>query len=308
MLKFRDMPPRTKSTTEPITVDPIWLLKAGAITVLAAIFCAWLTLCGLFYQGQWQLVLHPSAIVDKTPATLGLPFDPISFAVNDSGTPQLTGWYLPAGPGARFSKTTILFLHDGAGSLADTLPQLQQLHALGLNIFAFDYRGYGLSVHSHLSNAHLSADAESAYQYLAETKKLNPKQIIPFGDGIGASLALEIAQNHPRTPAIIAENPVPDLLQKAKTDPRSHLVPVGLLYNNPFDLSALSTLPTPKLLIAPPNSPRITNLYKQAASPKTILTTDGPLTEAIKRFIDEYQPTYDPQPLPLPAPHPKKHR
>ena len=298
------MAPRPKPAAQPVTVDPVWLIKAVAITLLTALLCAWLTLCGLFYQGQWQLVLQPSTIVDKTPASIGLPFDPISFAVNDSGTPQLTGWYLPAGPGTRFSQSTLLFLHNGAGSLSDTLPQLQQLHTLGINIFAFDYRSFGQSAHSHLSNAKLSQDAESAYAYLSDTRKLNPKLIIPFGDGIGASLALEIAHNHPRTPAIILENPKPDLLQQAQNDPRSHLVPVGLLFNNSFPLNDLASLPTPKLLIAQPPTPTI---FQQAADPKTILTTTGPLTEAIKRFIDEYQPTYG-QPLPLTAPSPKKHR
>jgi len=40
-------------------------------------------------------------------------------------------------------------LHNGSGSLSDTLPQLQALHNLGINVFAFDYRGFGKSLNVH---------------------------------------------------------------------------------------------------------------------------------------------------------------
>ena len=54
-------PSQTSARTQPRkTSDPLWLIKAIAFTILVALFCGYLTLCLLFYQGQWQLVLHPT--------------------------------------------------------------------------------------------------------------------------------------------------------------------------------------------------------------------------------------------------------
>ena len=51
----------------PELIDPRWILKALAIILAVALLCAWGTLCLLWYQGQWQLVLHPSRNVATTP-------------------------------------------------------------------------------------------------------------------------------------------------------------------------------------------------------------------------------------------------
>ena len=73
-------PPPKKHSNAPIeVVHPLWLAKALALTLLAALLCAWLTLCLLFYQGDWQLILHPSPTIAQTPASLNLPFSPIRF-------------------------------------------------------------------------------------------------------------------------------------------------------------------------------------------------------------------------------------
>src|SRR5580698_8150904 len=72
-----------------------WLLGAAAVALLAAILCAWLTLCLLYWQGSWQLLYHPKAALTRTPASTGLPFEQVHFADTETGTNQLTGWWLP---------------------------------------------------------------------------------------------------------------------------------------------------------------------------------------------------------------------
>ena len=84
----------------------------------------------------------------------GLKYDEIRFDATETGVLRLTAGGFPA-ERLRIYRT-LLFLHDGSGSLSDTLPQLQALHNLGMNIFAFDYRGFGKSVNIHPSqNEHL---------------------------------------------------------------------------------------------------------------------------------------------------------
>src|ERR1700712_5735941 len=115
-------PHKTSATPPPQlveVVDPRWLLTAAAVTIVAALFCAYLTLCLLFYQGQWQFPLHPTRSVATTPAALGLPFQPVHFGVDATGTPQLSGWLIPSDSP---SASTVLLLHSGDGNSSDALP------------------------------------------------------------------------------------------------------------------------------------------------------------------------------------------
>src|ERR1700712_1516776 len=125
MSKRATKPQPTRTPVHHEVVDPRWLLKAGAATLLFALFCGWATLCFLFYQGQWQFALQPSHTVQQTPAEFKLPFEPVRFGVDATGIPQLSGWFIPSEtPGA----LTVLILHDGAGNMSDALPSAQTLH------------------------------------------------------------------------------------------------------------------------------------------------------------------------------------
>ncbi|HSY35508.1 MAG TPA: hypothetical protein VK814_07140, partial [Acidobacteriaceae bacterium] len=84
----------------PDVVSPIWLIKAIALTIVAALLCGYLTLCLLFYQGQWQLVLHPTRTSANPASIAGIPYEFIRFGPDESATPQLTGWWIPAAPGS----------------------------------------------------------------------------------------------------------------------------------------------------------------------------------------------------------------
>src|SRR5271156_229321 len=68
-------------------VDPVWLVKALALCLAAALICAWLTICLLFYLGEWQLVLHPTHTIDRTPAAASLPFTQVRFDTSETGQP-----------------------------------------------------------------------------------------------------------------------------------------------------------------------------------------------------------------------------
>jgi uncharacterized protein len=302
---------RTPPTNaQPEVVSPLWLLKAIAATIIAALVCGYLTLCLLFYQGQWQLVLHPTRTSTPPASIAGIPYELIHFGPDESATPQLTGWWIPSSPDAHYAHTTILFLPGADGSLADSVPTLASLHNLGLNVFAFDYRGYGQSAATRPSQQNMSHDADSAWQYLTNSRALPARQIIPYGTGVGASLATQLAANHPTIPALILDAPHADLLEAAQRDPRARLLPVRLLFHEHFPLAApLSTLKTPKLLLsrsAPPDQS-----FRTAADPKLTVELPSPsdslYNQSLTRFLDQYVAQYLPptpaqQLVPSPAP------
>jgi pimeloyl-ACP methyl ester carboxylesterase len=227
-----------------------WIIGGIAATLGLAAICVYLTFCLLFWQGQWQLVFHPSRSLTATPASVHLAYDEVSFDATETGVLQLNGWWIPAAPNAPYTAKTLLFLHDGAGSLSDTVPRLLALHGLGINIFAFDYRGFGKSSNLHPSEASTDEDADAAWRYLTETRHISPSSIVLYGAGLGATIAAETARRHPPAPALILEDPQPPTLTKLKFNSQTHLLPVRLLFHDRFDLEKILTgVRTPKLVL-----------------------------------------------------------
>jgi pimeloyl-ACP methyl ester carboxylesterase len=294
------------TSAPPEIVSPLWLVKAIAITIVVALFCGYLTFCLLFYQGQWQLVLHPTRTSAAPVSIAGAPYQPIHFGPDESATPQLTGWWIPSSAGARYAHITILFLTSGDGSLADSIPTLAVLHNLGLNIFAFDYRGYGQSAPTRPSQQNMTRDADSAWQYLTNSRAIPEQQIIPYGTGVGASLATQLATTHSAIPALILDDPHADLNEAAQRDPRSRLIPLSLLFHEQFPLAEpLSTLKTPKLLLA--RSTSTAPGFHTAADPKLTVelpsSSDPLYNQSLTRFLDQYlPPSPAPQLVPSTAP------
>jgi pimeloyl-ACP methyl ester carboxylesterase len=287
-----------QQAAQPEVVNPVWLIKAILFTVLAALFCGYLTFCLLFYQGQWQLVLHPVRTTASPQSIAGSPYELIHFGPDESATPQLTGWWIPASPGGRYAHTTILFLPGADGSLADSIPTLASLHNLGLNVFAFDYRGYGQSAATHPTQQNMTQDTDSAWRYLNTSRAIPPQQIVPYGTGAGASLAAHLAAAHPTLPALILDSPHTDLLDQALSDRRSSLIPVHLLFHERFPLTQpLSSLRTPKLLISRTSTPA--EAFRNAAAPKLAVEFATPsealYNQSLTRFLDQYLP---PAPVP----------
>jgi uncharacterized protein len=286
----------SRPSSQPL-VSHAWLMKAIAGVVIVALICGYLTLALLFYQGQWQLVLHPQHNAGA-PETSWIRFGP-----DESATPQLTGRWIPAAEGARYANATILFLPSGDGSLSDFNPTVDRLHNLGINVFAFDYRGYGYSADTHPNQLRMTQDAESAWTYLNTSRSIPAHQIIPYGIGVGASLATRLAANHSEIPALILESPKGDLLDIVRHDPHASLAPVRLLFHENFPLAGpLASLRTPKLLFTTDKA------LESAADPKLTVEfanpSDALYTQSITRFLDQYLPSSS-QLVPSPVPSPR---
>ena len=223
-------------------VSARWLIGAIALLLAIAAVCAWLTLCLLFWQGSWQLLYHPASAVTRTPASVGLPFDAIQFADTSAGVPQLQGWWIPAVSQARF---TMLYLHGATGNLGDAVDDLARIRAANLDVFAFDYRGYGQSHFIHPSEARMREDVESAIVYLTDTRHISASSIVVAGKDLGANLALQVAAAHPEFAGVILENPLENPVGAILRDPRAHLVPAHILVRDRWDADA----PAANLLI-----------------------------------------------------------
>jgi len=85
-------------------------------------------------------------------------------------------------PGAEY---TFLYSHANAEDLGNVYPWCKFLaKMLKVNLFAYDYSGYGLSTGAP-SEQNCYADIISAYKYLTETKKIHPSKVILYGRSLG---------------------------------------------------------------------------------------------------------------------------
>jgi len=275
-----------------------WLLGAAAIVLFAACTCAWLALCLLYWQGSWQLLYHPISAITRTPASEGLAFESVHFAATETGTTQLTGWWMPA----RESKFTVLYLHGADGNLSDTLDTLTTLHQQNLTLFAIDYRGYGQSLPilggNHPSEKRLRQDAEWALTWLTLTRQVPARSIIVCGSGLGANLATRVAADHSELAGVILIQPFRNPLATVFSDPRSRLVPSHLLVKDRFDLNAPSAalrISSLWLLDQPQaDQPEIPpNFFKSIPAQKTIAWLKPPVIrdpdfgETLRRWLDD---------------------
>ncbi|HUE22911.1 MAG TPA: alpha/beta fold hydrolase [Bryobacteraceae bacterium] len=292
----------------PPTVSGRWLLTAASLAIVAAALCAWLTLCLLFWQGSWQLLYHPTSAVTRTPASVGLAFDPVAFATTDAGEPRLKGWWIPAAPGARYSRYTVLHLHGQTGNLGDAVDSLAALHEIGVNVLAFDYRGYGQSQFNHPSEARWREDADWALSYLTATRHVSAGAIILDGRELGANLALEVAAAHPELAGVALESPLASPVDAIFKEPRARLVPAHLLVSDRFEAEkAGNRLLIPSLWLIAPAGGKIAvqakhpNGYDQITARKSIVWL-APKTNTDQQFRDAYSRWLDDLPNGLPKP------
>jgi fermentation-respiration switch protein FrsA (DUF1100 family) len=131
----------------------------------------------------------PTRAIVATPAQIGLEYESVELTTEDGV--RLHGWYLPH-PEPR---ATLLFFHGNAGNISHRLESLRLFHELGLSVLIVDYRGYGRS-DGLPDEAGIYRDAEAAWRYLTERRKIPPQRILLHGRSLGGAVAGYLATQH----------------------------------------------------------------------------------------------------------------
>lgn len=131
---------------------------------------------------------YPTGIWD--PSVYGLPYEDAWFDSED-GT-ALHGWWI-AHPKA---KATVVFCHGNTGSIGDRVGLYHQLRRLKVNVFAFDYRGYGRSA-GEPSEPGLCQDVRAALDHVHRARGIPFEDIVLFGHSLGGAVAVDGALHRP---------------------------------------------------------------------------------------------------------------
>ena len=143
------------------------------------------------YLFQRKLLYHPSAPPHFAQANTGEglihKFEKIGIKVNENI--NLNGWLHIKD----FKKKTILFLHGNAGNLDNRIYKLNFIGKLDINFLIIAWRGYSENS-GNPTEMGLYEDAESAVKFLL-SKGISEKNIILYGEYLGAAVAIHISQN-----------------------------------------------------------------------------------------------------------------
>jgi uncharacterized protein len=215
-----------------------------------------------------------------------LSLDPEDISLTTSDGTKLHAWWISA-PNAKF---TFLAFHGNASNIANRTPTYEFLRGTPANVLAVEYRGYGHS-EGKPSERGLCSDANTAYEYLVSTKRLNPESIISFGQSLGTAVAANLAA-HEKVGGLVLEAPLPSAPRVARR--LFWFLPgLSLLVHSQFDtLSSVKRLKVPILVVHCTQDPVLPfqfgqEVYDAAPSPKRFLPIDGPCHEEASLIAPE---------------------
>ncbi|HOT27757.1 MAG TPA: alpha/beta fold hydrolase [Candidatus Ozemobacteraceae bacterium] len=150
---------------------------------------------------QNYLIFFPVRLIAPPglPKIPGRTFVHVSFSADD-GT-VLTGvWMGTSSPASELnagpaSRPVLLFSHGNAGHLGYRLARLEAFANLPVDVFLYDYRGFGRS-DGRPSVSGVKKDAQAALAYLLNERKIPIERVILYGESIGGGVATWLAGDH----------------------------------------------------------------------------------------------------------------
>ena len=244
----------------------------------------------LYVPGGSRTLLDP-------PAELALDVRRVTVTTSDGV--RLVSWAMPVEGG---SGHWLLICHGNAGNISDAGRPYHyaRLRALGLSLFAFDYRGYGESEGAP-TEAGLYRDAHAAYHYLRDTLRVPPERIVLFGHSLGSAVAIELAGRVPSA-GLILDGALTSVVERAQE--LFPYAPVRWIAASRYpSIERIGRLTLPKLFLHARNDEVIPiahgrRMYEAAAPPKRFVELRGTHGDAfdvdsaayygaIERFVAE---------------------
>jgi len=138
---------------------------------------------------EHRQVYVPSSHMPRKASELGRPYEDVHLVTADDV--RLHGWFFPAEAGSPRAHLALLVLHGNGGNICNRLGFCEVWLSLGVNVFLFDYRGYGLS-EGRPSEEGTYRDAQAAHKWV-RAKGFDPQNIIALGKSLGGGVASELA-------------------------------------------------------------------------------------------------------------------
>jgi len=288
------------------TMRPILILLSGV-----ALFVAGLLI--YFYFFQERLVYFPNIpgrgmVAD--PRQRGWTVQAVRFETEDKLL--LSGWYIPAPCAAPASQRrdpvcnargVVLFSHGNAGNISHRLDSIALFRELGLDVFIYDYRGYGDS-DGRPGETGTYRDIAAAWRHLVVGRGIAPRRILLFGESLGGAVSVWLATRERPAALVLVSSftSIPDLGEQLYP-----WLPVRRLARIQYDSrSRLARVRVPLLIVHSRDDEIVAyqhaeQLFSTANEPKRLVAILGDhnsglfrsierVREELGRFVDEVLP------------------
>ncbi len=217
-----------------------------------------------------KMIFRPTRQLEQRPADHGLQYRDVRFPTSDGLT--LHGWFFP-GP----ARAKLLWLHGNKGNISHRLDLARLLiDRTGASLFAFDYRGYGMS-QGKPSEQGVYADAEAAAQWLRQQGQASAP-LFYFGQSLGSAVAIELERRQPPQ-GLIIESAFTSVRERSAEAITGKLI--APIFGDTFDsLKKIGGLKTPLLMIHGEDdgvvgAKHAHRLFERAPQPKQLYLVRG---------------------------------
>lgn len=252
---------------------------AGVAILVAGIYAV--TILWLISQETAIVFAPPSELGARRPAA---PFEQVDLPRDDRA--RQFAWVMRTAADAA-THPWILYLHGNSSTIAHRLNivHYEHLRAIGLNVFAPEYRGFG-GLYGQPTEQNLKVDARVAYDYLRSALRVPPERIVIYGWSLGSAVAVDLASRVDES-SLILEGAPASLV--AVGQQRYPLLPIRLIMRNPFEsIARIKGTDSPLLMLHSPDDEIIPfdegkRLYDAALPPKQFVEVRGGHVYAAER-------------------------
>lgn len=250
-------------------------LKLLCVSILFPTLFATVSLYALRWA-EYAITFQPDRYKAGETWTLPAEAEDVSF-LNQNGQ-RLDGWFIPSQ--SRPASATIIFFHGQGGNVGNVAFIGEGLASRGFDVLLFDYRGYGRSEGEITDERDMYADADAAYDYVANQRGESAERVVLYGHSLGTAAVVDLASRR-KCAAIILESGLTSANDMASI--RLPWLPAWLhaLGRNRFDsVDKLPAVSCPVLVthgepdnVVPTEQGRA--LYAAAHEPKTLIILKG---------------------------------
>jgi hypothetical protein len=245
-----------------ITLRRFLALLLGLVATLYAAFAA-----AIYFQ-QDGMIFQGTKLPGDYQFQVNVPYEELAVTVDGA---NLSGILIAQ----ENPRGLIFFLHGNGGNLDSWTSGADYYRSVNYDMFMFDYRGYGKSTGSILSETQLHGDIRAAWDFIAP--RYAGKPIVIYGRSLGAALAAELA-THVDAEKVILVSPFKSMVALAK---ESYPILPALLVRYPFRTDELiGKIRCPIVLVHGDRDELISishseALLKLAHEPKKLLVIQG---------------------------------
>ena len=137
-----------------------------------------------------SLFFHQTSLSSYTLSTAVIPESNRELVTMTSQGNKIYGYFIKSN--GTYPGITVLYFHGNWDHLQYYWNRAELLYKTGVNVFIFDYQGYGMSEGTPSESA-LYADSRAALQYVLSRSDVAPGRLVLYGYSLGSASAVDLA-------------------------------------------------------------------------------------------------------------------